>query len=110
MEANTDSDSKAQPMNTSPSDGDGKSQQTDREDIAALAAPKCLKRLCELARLPGEAMVLVANSEFSSYSSESPQADLNIFPLPDKLDPDFLWSLRDSTHSSCLFTRECVLA
>lgn len=37
--ANTDSESKAQPMNTSPSDGDGKSQQTEREDIAASAAP-----------------------------------------------------------------------
>lgn len=72
-------------------------------------AEQFLKRLCELARLPGEAMVLVADGEFSRYCSESPQADLNIFPLPDKLDPDFLWSLRDSTHSSCLFTRDSGL-
>lgn len=72
-------------------------------------AEQFLERLSELARLPGETKVLVAEGEFNRYSSEAPQADLNIFPLPDQLDPDFLWSLRDSTNASCLFTRDSGL-
>ncbi|HKJ99828.1 MAG TPA: amino acid permease [Desulfotignum sp.] len=36
----------------------------------------------------------------------APEADLNIFPLPKALDAEFLWSLRDATKSSCLFTQD----
>ena len=68
-----------------------------------------LVRLVELARLPGNTKVLVAEGDFNRYSPEAPQADLNIFPLPDELDPEFLWHLRDSTNASCLFTRDSGL-
>lgn len=72
-------------------------------------AEQFLERLSELARLPGERKVLLAEGDFDRYSSEAPQADLNIFPLPEQLDPKFLWYLRDSTNASCLFTRDSGL-
>ncbi len=69
-------------------------------------AAKFLERLVDLARLPAKTQVHVATGEFARYAKTAPEADLNIFPLPEKLDADYLWSLRDSTGSSCLFTQD----
>ena len=65
-----------------------------------------LTRLADLARLPADTAVRVADGDFGRYASDAPEADLNIFPLPPKLDADFLWRLRDATGSSCLFTQD----
>ena len=69
-------------------------------------AKKFLARLVNLARLPGQTEVHVATGDFGRYAETAPEADLNIFPLPAKLDADYLWSLRDVTGSSCLFTQD----
>lgn len=69
-------------------------------------AEKYLSRLAELARLPAETLVLPVDEDLKLFSKEAPMADLNIFPLPEKLDAEMLWALRDSTGSSCLFTRD----
>lgn len=69
-------------------------------------AQKFLERLINLARLPADTAAYVADGDFGRYASKAPEADLNIFPLPEKLDADFLWSLRDATGSSCLFTQD----
>lgn len=65
-----------------------------------------LDRLVDLARLPTETRVHRVTGEFGRYAEGAPQADLNIFPLPEELDADALWSLRDSTGTTCLFTRD----
>lgn len=58
-------------------------------------------------RLPADSSAHVAYGHFGRFASSAPQADLNIFPLPDdELDADFLWSLRDATGASCLFTQD----
>lgn len=69
-------------------------------------AEKFLARLVDLARLPAGAAAHVADGDFGRYASTAPEADLNIFPLPNKLDAEFLWHLRDATGSSCLFTQD----
>ncbi len=69
-------------------------------------AKKFLTRLVDLARLPADTEAHLADGDFGRYASNAPRADLNIFPLLGKLDADFLWSLRDSTGSSCLFTQD----
>ncbi len=65
-----------------------------------------LARLTDLARLPADTAAHVADGSFGRYASSAPEADLNVFPLPAELDADFLWSLRDATGSSCLFTQD----
>ncbi len=65
-----------------------------------------LARLVDLARLPADTAAHVADGDFGRYASSAPEADLNVFPLPAELDADFLWSLRDATGSSCLFTQD----
>ena len=65
-----------------------------------------LARLTDLARLPADTAAHVADGNFGRYASSAPEADLNVFPLPADLDADFLWSLRDATGSSCLFTQD----
>ena len=65
-----------------------------------------LNRLVDLARLPADTLALVADGDFGTYASDAPQADLNIFSLPEDLDPEYLWSLRDATGASCLFTQD----
>lgn len=67
-------------------------------------ARRFLNRLVDLARLPARTAAHVADGDFGRYASSAPQADLNIFPLPAELDAEFLWTLRDATGSSCLFT------
>ncbi|AOS98649.1 hypothetical protein AUP74_03283 [Microbulbifer aggregans] len=69
-------------------------------------ARKFLDRLVDLARLPASTAAHVADGDFDRYASSAPRADLNVFPLPAELDADFLWSLRDATGSTCLFTQD----
>lgn len=69
-------------------------------------AKQFLQRLVDLARLPAKTEVHLATGDFGRYASTAPEADLNVFPLPEKLDADYLWSLRDATGSSCLFTQD----
>ena len=69
-------------------------------------AKKFLSRLVELARLPADTAAHIADGDFGRYASAAPEADLNIFPLPKTLEAEFLWSLRDATKSSCLFTQD----
>ena len=65
-----------------------------------------LGRLVDAARLPARTKVYVADEDLGRFSSKAPQADLNIFPLADKLDAEFMFQMRDTTQSSCLFTRD----
>ncbi len=65
-----------------------------------------LDRLVDLARLPAETHVHEVTGDFGRYAQDAPQADLNIFPLPEELDAQALWSLRDATGTSCLFTQD----
>ncbi len=69
-------------------------------------AEKFLARLVGLARLPAQTAAHVADGDFGRYASSAPEADLNVFPLPEKFDAEFLWSMRDATGSSCLFTQD----
>ena len=69
-------------------------------------AEKFLARLVGLARLPAHTAAHVADGDFGRYASSAPEADLNVFPLPEKFDAEFLWGLRDATGSSCLFTQD----
>jgi amino acid transporter len=69
-------------------------------------AEQFLGRLVALARLPANTSAYVADGDFGRYASNAPAADLNIFPLPEKIDADFLWHLRDATGTSCLFTQD----
>ncbi len=69
-------------------------------------AEKFLTRLVELARLPAKTVAHIADGDFGRYASSAPEADLNVFPLPEKFDAEFLWSMRDATESSCLFTQD----
>ncbi|MDQ3191907.1 MAG: amino acid permease [Bacteroidota bacterium] len=69
-------------------------------------ADNYISRLVDLARLPAKTFTLYAEESMQSYSKDGPIADLNIFPLPKKMDAEMLWQLRDATGSSCLFTRD----
>ena len=76
-------------------------KETDKDKATTFLA-----RLTDLARLPADTAAHVADGNFGRYASSAPEADLNVFPLPADLDADFLWSLRDATGSSCLFTQD----
>lgn len=65
-----------------------------------------LERLVDLARLPADTGAHVADGDFGRYASNAPEADLNVFPLPEEFDANFLWRLRDSTGTTCLFTQD----
>jgi hypothetical protein len=69
-------------------------------------AEKFLDRLVGLARLPGRTAAHVADGDFGRYASSAPEADVNVFPLPEEFDAEFLWSMRDATGSTCLFTQD----
>jgi solute carrier family 12 (sodium/potassium/chloride transporter), member 2 len=69
-------------------------------------AKRFLNRLVDLSRLPAETAVHVADGDFGRFAGKAPQADLNIFPLLGQMNADFLWSLRNATGSSCLFTQD----
>jgi hypothetical protein len=68
-------------------------------------AHRYLTRLIDLARIPYNS-VIVENKEFETQLSESPQADLSIFGLPNHLEIDFVYKLMQATHSTCLFVRD----
>jgi amino acid transporter len=69
-------------------------------------AKEFLGRLSEAARLPGNTTVMVADGDFGRFSSKAPRADINIFPLGDHLDAEFMLKMRDQTGSACLFTKD----
>lgn len=77
-----------------------------REKDQASAARRYLGKLCDLARLPADTGVFEADEGSDRFSSSGPEADLNIFPMPDDLDADYLWKLRDTAGASCLFTQD----
>lgn len=77
----------------------------EQEDDKA-KAENFLARLVDLARLPASTAAHIADGDFDRYASSTPKADLNIFPLPKKLDAEFLWHLREATGSTCLFTQD----
>lgn len=76
------------------------------DEAAKPKAEQFLARLIDLARLPADTAAHVSDGSFGRYASNAPEADLNIFPLPARIEPEFLWSLRDATGSSCLFTQD----
>jgi amino acid transporter len=69
-------------------------------------AKKFLGRLSDSARLPGNTKVLVADGDFGRFSSKAPRADINFFPLAERLDADFMIKMRDQTDSACLFSQD----
>jgi amino acid transporter len=69
-------------------------------------AKEFLGRLSEAARLPGNTKVLVADGDFGRFSSEAPRADINFFPLAERLDAEFMIKMRDQTDSACLFSQD----
>ncbi|HCY83529.1 MAG TPA: Na-K-Cl cotransporter [Desulfobacteraceae bacterium] len=69
-------------------------------------AGKFLDRLVDLARLPSQTAVHVADGDFGRFASKAPRADLNVFPLPKTFDAGFLFSIKDATGASCLFTQD----
>jgi hypothetical protein len=69
-------------------------------------AKEFLSRLSEAARLPGNTKVLVADGDFGRFSSKAPRADINFFPLAERLDAKFMIKMRDQTDSACLFSRD----
>ncbi len=79
---------------------------TVKKETQKKKAKKFLKRLVDLARLPANTAVHIADGDFGRFASKAPAADLNIFPLPEKLEAEFLWNLRDATGTSCLFTQD----
>jgi hypothetical protein len=47
------------------------------------------------------------NEPQSEYvTSKAPRADINIFPLGERLDAEFMLKMRDQTDSACLFTQD----
>jgi solute carrier family 12 (sodium/potassium/chloride transporter), member 2 len=76
----------------------------DKKD--ADKAKTFLAQLSQAARLPGNTKVLVTDGDFGRFSSEAPRADINMFPLGERLDAKFMLKMRDQTDSSCLFTQD----
>ena len=64
-----------------------------------------LKNLVELARIP-DVEVIVKNSDFDACMREIPQADLNIFGLPDEVNFEFMRRMVERTRSTCVFVRD----
>lgn len=75
-----------------------------REDTPK--AQKFLDRLINLARLPATTKVCLAEEDFNRYSNEAPQSDLNVFALPEPINAEFMWQMRDKTGASCLFAKD----
>lgn len=66
-------------------------------------AQNFLVRLAELSRLPRGVEFHVAHGKFPDCVPHAPQADLNIFGLPDELDFDKLRRLVEEARASCAF-------
>ena len=67
-----------------------------------------LSRMADLARIV--AITMTDNRKgYGTFLWKRSYPDLNIFPIPEELDADMLWKLRDTPGSSCLFTRDSGL-
>ena len=64
-----------------------------------------MEKLMDFARIP-TTEVVVADGDFSTFVSEAPSADINLFGLVDDIDFDFIRSMVDKTGASCLFVRD----
>lgn len=76
-----------------------------REAENVEAAQQYLTNLINLARIP-DADVLVGHSDLDSFIQNTPQADLNVFGLPDDIDFEFVRRMVEQTRSTCLFVRD----
>jgi hypothetical protein len=75
----------------------------DAENVKS--AGEYLTNLINLARIP-DADILVGYSDFESFITSTPQADLNVFGLPDDVDFDFVRRIVEQTSSTCIFVRD----
>ncbi len=75
----------------------------DGENIAA--AEKFLENMVETSRLP-DASVKAFDGSFAECIKQAPQADLNIFGLPDEVDFDFARQMIGETEATCIFVRD----
>jgi hypothetical protein len=50
--------------------------------------------------------MVILVGEFHAVLSESPQADLNIFGISNKLDGDTMHDLASAVDTSCLFVKD----
>lgn len=69
---------------------------------------KNLEELVLQARIPVSGIRVVPQG-FEEYLSEAPQADLEIFSLPENPDPSQIRNALEKTRSSCLFCRDSTL-
>ncbi len=76
-----------------------------REAENVEAAHQYLTNLINLARIP-YADVLVGHSDLDLFIQNTPQADLNVFGLPDDVDFEFVRRMVEHTRSTCLFVRD----
>ncbi len=75
----------------------------DAENLRS--AREYLKNLITLARIP-DAESLVIHSEFEELVQNTPQADLNVFGLPEEIDFEFVRQMVEKTRSTCVFVRD----
>ena len=75
----------------------------DAENIPA--AKEYLENLIVVSRLP-DAAAHACGGSFSECIEQSPQADLNIFGLPDEIDFDFARRMLEATGATCIFVRD----
>ncbi len=69
------------------------------------SAREYLTNLINLARIP-DAEVIVGHSDLDSLIRNTPQADLNVFGLPDEIDFEFVRRMVEQTRSTCIFVRD----
>jgi uncharacterized membrane protein len=69
------------------------------------AAEGYLRNLVDVARLP-DAGIHVVNADLTTYLSQAPQADLNIFGLPITPDFEFARCIVNDTRAACVFVRD----
>ncbi|MGI8544490.1 MAG: amino acid permease, partial [Aridibacter sp.] len=75
----------------------------EAENVAP--AKEYLENLIVLARIP-DADVLVEHCGLDECIKRTPQADLNVFGLPDNLDFEFMRQMVEKTYSTCIFVRD----
>ncbi len=75
----------------------------DAENIAA--AETYLENLVVMSRLP-DARVQAFGGSFAECIRQAPQADLNVFGLPDEVDFNFARRMIEETESTCIFVRD----
>ena len=75
----------------------------ETENIAA--AEEYLENLVVMSRLP-DASVRAFGGSFAECIKQAPQADLNIFGLPNEINFDFARQMIEETESTCIFVRD----